>query len=148
MDSVLRAFALYAFLLLVFRVSGRRTLAEATTFDFVLLLIIGEATQQGLLGEDFSMTNAFLAIVTLMLLDIGLQFLEQRVPWLTRFIEGLPVVLVENGKPFTDRLRRARVAEDDVLSKARASQGLERMDQIKYAVLEKDGSVSIIPKGG
>lgn len=148
MDAVLRAFALYAFLLLVFRVSGRRTLAQATTFDFVLLLIVGEATQQGLLGEDFSMTNAFLVIVTLMLLDIGLQFLEQRVPWLDRFIEGLPVLLVENGKPFADRLRKARVAEDDLLAKARASQGLERMEQIKYAVLEKDGSVSIIPEGG
>lgn len=148
MDSVLRAVALYAFLLLVFRVSGRRTLAQATTFDFVLLLIIGEATQQGLLEEDFSMTNAFLVIVTLMLLDIGLQFLEQRVPWLSRFIGGLPVVLVQNGKPFQDRLRKARVAEEDVLSRARSSQGLERMDQVKYAVLETDGSVSIIPESG
>lgn len=147
MDSVLRAMVLYAFLLLIFRVSGRRTLSDATTFDFVLLLIIGEATQQGLLGEDFSMTNAFLTIATLMVLDIGLQFLALHKPGVDRFVEGLPVILVEDGKPLEERMRKARVAEGDVLEKARAQQGLERMEQIKYAVLETDGSISVIPKG-
>ena len=147
MDSVLRAFALYAFLLLIFRLSGRRTLSDATTFDFVLLLIIGEATQQGLLGEDFSMTNAFLTIATLMVLDIGLQFLALHKPGVDRFVEGLPVILVEDGKPLEERMRKARVAAGDVLEKARAQQGLERMEQIKYAVLETDGSISVIPKG-
>lgn len=147
MDSVLRALVLYAFLLLIFRVSGRRTLSDATTFDFVLLLIIGEATQQGLLGEDFSMTNAFLTIATLMVLDIGLQFLALHKPGIDRFVEGLPVILVEDGKPLEERMRKARVAEGDVLEKARAQQGLERMEQIKYAVLETDGSISVIPKG-
>lgn len=146
MDSVIRALVLYAFLLLVFRVSGRRTLSDATTFDFVLLLIIGEATQQGLLGEDFSMTNAFLTIATLMVADIALQFTAMRVPRLDRYIEGLPVVLVENGRPLEDRMKKARVAESDVMEKARGQQGLERMEQIKYAVLETDGSISIIPK--
>lgn len=65
MDAVLRAMVIYFFLLLVFRVAGRRILSEVTTFDFVLLLIVAEATQQGLLGDDFSITNAFLIILTL-----------------------------------------------------------------------------------
>ena len=70
MDAVLRAIAVYLVLLLLFRVAGRRTLAEITTFDFVLLLIIGEATQQALLGEDFSVTNAVIVIATLLFIDV------------------------------------------------------------------------------
>ena len=76
MDAVLRATAMYLLLLTVFRVSGRRMLAELTTFDFVLLLIIGEATQQALLGEDFSFINAMLVIVTLVTLEIVLSLLK------------------------------------------------------------------------
>ena len=76
MDSVFRALAIYAVLLLIFRISGKRSLSQITTFDFVLLLVIGEATQQALLGDDFSLTNAFIVIVTLVGVDIGLSLLE------------------------------------------------------------------------
>jgi uncharacterized membrane protein YcaP (DUF421 family) len=69
-DSVLRAAAIYLVLLVLFRVAGRRTLSEITSFDFVLLLVIGEATQQALLGEDFSLIHAVLVIVTLIMLDV------------------------------------------------------------------------------
>ena len=72
MDSVLRSAAIYIVVLFVFRVAGRRTLSELTTFDFVLLLVIGEATQQALLGDDFSITNAFIVIVSLVGMDITL----------------------------------------------------------------------------
>jgi len=72
MDSILRAAGMYVALMLLFRVAGRRSLADLTTFDFVLLLIIGEATQQALLGDDFSFTNATLVIATLIVLDVGL----------------------------------------------------------------------------
>lgn len=148
MDSVLRAFVLYFFLFLVFRLSGKRSLSQATTFDFVLLLIIGEATQQGLLGEDFSLVNAFVTIVTLIGIDVLMSLAEQRFPSIGRYVEGTPVVLVDQGKMLRDRMRRARVDEYDLLEKARTSQGLERLDQIKYAVLERDGSISIIPTSG
>ena len=78
MDAVLRSLVIYVFLLVVFRISGKRSLSQATTFDFVLLLVIGEATQQALLGEDFSMTNAFVVIVTLVGIDILLSLVKQR----------------------------------------------------------------------
>jgi uncharacterized membrane protein YcaP (DUF421 family) len=147
-DAVIRSIVIYGFLLLIFRVSGKRTLAQITTFDFVLLLIIGEAVQQGLLGNDFSLTNALLVIVTLIGLDITMSVVEQRWDWLTRYVEGLPVVLVEHGRPITERMRRARVEEADIMERARGSQGLERMAQIKFAVLERDGSISVIPMKG
>jgi uncharacterized membrane protein YcaP (DUF421 family) len=146
MDAVLRAAVIYCFLLVIFRIAGERTLASLTTFDFVLLLIIAEATQQGLIGDDFSVTKALLLITTLIGLDVGLSLLKERSRLLHKLIEGVPLVLVENGKVLGDRMRQARIDEEDVLQAARERQGLESMDQIKYAVLERTGEISIIPK--
>ena len=146
MDAVLRAAAVYIFLLLVFRISGRRTLAQMTPFDFVLLLVIGEATQQALLGDDFSVTKAFLVIASLVVIDIALSLVKEHVPVLSKALDGVPMVLVEDGRPLRERLKKARVDEYDIMEAARQSQGLERMDQIKYAVLEIGGGISIIPR--
>lgn len=146
MDSVFRALAIYAILLIIFRISGKRSLAQITTFDFVLLLVIGEATQQALLGDDFSLTNAFIVIVTLVGIDIGLSLLKQRSPKLELLLDNAPLIIVENGRPLQERMDKARIDESDVLTAARELQGLERMDQIKYAVLERSGGVSIIPQ--
>lgn len=146
MDAVLRAAAVYLVVFIIFKIAGRRTLAEITTFDFVLLLIIGEATQQALLGDDFSVTNAALIIVTLVVIDIGLSLVKERSPKLARFIDGMPMIIVENGQLLKARLNKVRLAEEDLLEAARTTHGLERMDQIKYAILEKNGAISIIPK--
>lgn len=146
MDSVLRAAAIYLFLIVLFRIAGKRTLSDVTTFDFVLLLIISEATQQVLLGEDFSLTNAFLVILTLIGIDIAISLSQQRWPWLDKWIEGLPLVIVEHGQPLRERIKRSRVSEEDILTAARERQGLARMDQIQYAVLKRSGGISIIPK--
>jgi len=146
MESVLRAAALYAFLLVLFRITGRRALSEITTFDFVLLLVIGEATQQALLGDDFSVINAFVVIATLVLIDILLSLFKERSPRVGRFLDGVPLIVVEYGKPLTERLRKARLTEEDILEAARQSQGLERLEQIRFAVLEKNGQISVIPE--
>jgi uncharacterized membrane protein YcaP (DUF421 family) len=146
MDIVGRAAAIYFVVLLMFKLAGRRALSDITTFDFVLLLIIGEATQQALLGDDFSLTNAALVIVTLLAIDIGLTLLKRRSPSLAKVIDGMAMILVEDGKVLHQRLEKARVGEDDILEAARLNQGLERMEQIKFAILEKNGSISIVPK--
>lgn len=146
MGTVWRAAAMYLFLVVVFRVCGRRVLAQITTFDLVLVLIISEAAQQAMIGNDFSMTTAFLAIVTLVGIDVALSLWKQRFQRLDRWLDGLPLLLVENGLPFAERLRMARIDESDILTAARQLQGLERMEQIKYAVLERSGGISIIPR--
>jgi uncharacterized membrane protein YcaP (DUF421 family) len=148
MEPILRAFVVYVFLLVVFRLAGRRTFAQMTNFDFVLLLIISEATQNAMIGENYSITNGFLVILTLIGIDILLSLLKQRSQALEQWVDGLPLVVVENGQTLKDRMSRARIDEHDVLSAARELQGLERMDQIKYAVLEVSGGISIIPKQG
>ena len=145
MDAVLRAVAIYVVILVMVRISGSRSLSQMTPFDFVLLLIVAEASQQALLGEDFSVTTAAIVITTLVGIDVGLSFLKQRSPRLERILDSSPVILVENGSPLRERMDQVRIDEMDILAAARLSQGLERMDQIKYAVLERNGALSIIP---
>ena len=144
MDAILPALAIYIGLLVVFRISGKRTLAQITTFDFMLLLIIRKATQQGLLGDDFSVTNALLVITTLVGFDIVLASVKGRIPAFGRAVEGLPLVIVQDGEPIEHRLERARVDVADILAAGRENHGIERLDQIKYAVLEQSGSISVI----
>jgi uncharacterized membrane protein YcaP (DUF421 family) len=147
MDALLRSLAVYAFLLVVFRATGKRTLAQITMFDFVLLLIVSEATQQALLGDDFSVVNGCLVVLTLLMADRGLDVLTHRSPHLDRWLNDAPLVLIDDGRVLHDRLDRARVGADDILEQARQTQGLERLEQIRYAVLERNGAVSVIPYG-
>lgn len=146
MDMVLRGLSIYLVLFVLFRLSGRRTLAQITTFDFVLLLIVGEATQQGLLGDDYSVTNALVVITTLLAIDVAVSALQRRSEAFDRIVDDVPLVVVVDGAPLEERLRKARIDHDDVMERARETQGLERMAQIKYAVLERDGTISIIPR--
>lgn len=146
MDSVVRAVFTYVFLLLIFRIAGKRTLASITTFDLVLTLIISEAVQQALIGTDNSITNAFLLVVTLVGLDIVLSLLKQRSHVVERFLDGAPLILIRKGKVLKDRLDKERVDEQDILTAARKLHGLERIDQIKHAVLEPSGEITIIAK--
>ena len=146
MQSVLRAVAIYGFLLLIFRVMGKRSLAQITAFDFVLLLIIGEATQQALLGDDFSVINAWIVIGTLMFLELGLSLVKSWWPGLDPILESTPLVIVENGRLLQDRTAHERVDVEDVLAAAREHHGLQRLEEIKYAVLERSGGISIVPQ--
>jgi uncharacterized membrane protein YcaP (DUF421 family) len=146
MDAVIRGLAVYLFLLLVFRISGKRSLNQITMFDFVMLLIISETTQQALLADDFSVTNAFILIITLMGADIIISFIKSKFKRVDKFIDGLPTILINKGKIVKEALDNTRVDEEDILESARKIHGLQRMDQISYAILEKDGNISIIPK--
>lgn len=144
-SSIMRAAAVYLVLLVIFRVAGKRTLNDMTTFDLVLLLIMSEAVQQALVDTDNSMTNAFLLVTTLVGIDILLSVLKHRFPSLGRAMEGRPVVLVRDGRLLEHAAAKERVDEEDVLSAARCLHGLEHMGQIKHAVLETGGKISIIP---
>jgi uncharacterized membrane protein YcaP (DUF421 family) len=145
MDAVIRAAAVYLFLLLLFRLSGQRSLAQVTTFDFVLLLIISEASQQALIGDDNSMTHAALVVTTLVGINVVLSIIKQRSKRIENILEDVPLVLVEEGKLLRKRMDKVRVDEDDILEAARSCQGLQRLDQVRFAVLERSGEITIIP---
>lgn len=146
MDAVIRATVVYIFLLIVLRLSGKRTLAQVTTFDFVLLLIISEATQQALIDGDDSMINAGILVTTLVGINILMSLLKQRSKFIERLLEGVPLTIVADGKPLKDRMDKERVDEDDLLDAARENQGLEHLEEIKHAVVERSGQISVIPK--
>jgi uncharacterized membrane protein YcaP (DUF421 family) len=148
MEPVVRALVVYLFLLLIFRISGKRTLSESSSFDLVLLLIISETTQQAMVDGDHSMTNAALLIVTLVGLDILLSFIKQWSPAAEAWLDGLPLIILRQGKPIDERMQRERVDEADILEASRETCGLESLDQIKYAVLERHGDITIVPKEG
>ena len=145
METLVRALAVYLALLIILRSSGKRSLAQITTFDLILILILGESAQQALVGDDYSITTGVLLIASLVGIDMTLSFLQGRSPRLSRWMDSLPLVIVEHGQPLRDRMRQARVDEADVLAAARERQGLERMEQIKFAVLERSGGISIVP---
>ena len=146
MDSVLRAVITYTVVWLVFRISGKRSLSQITTFDFVLLLIISETTQQALVDEDNSMTNSFLLVATFFAIDLGLSLVKEWSPRAEKLLDGTPVLILADGQPIPERMQKERVSEEDILGAARELRGLERLDQIKYAVLECNGEITIIPR--
>ncbi|MEW5848630.1 MAG: YetF domain-containing protein [Myxococcota bacterium] len=145
MGSVLRVVVIYVFLIVLFRMAGKRSMAETTPFDLLMLLVLSEVTQQAMVDEDHSLTNALIMITTFVGLDVILSLLKQRFPMLGKVLDGRPLLLVDQGRPLKERMEKSRVDEEDILSAARRLHGLERMDQVKYAVLETSGDISIIP---
>jgi uncharacterized membrane protein YcaP (DUF421 family) len=146
MEAVLRIAAVYFLLMFLVRLSGHRTLADISPFDFVLLLVISELVQQAVVGRDPSLTQAAVLCGTLVGLDIVLAEVKERWPRVARWMDGMPILLVESGRPLREAMRRERIDEADVLAAARLSRGLERIDQIRYAVLESTGGISIVPE--
>ncbi|EOG2476945.1 TPA: DUF421 domain-containing protein [Serratia marcescens] len=144
MEIVIRTVAIYFALYIVLKIAGNRTLLRMTSFDFILLLIISEATQQAMLPDDLSVTSAIIAIVTLFSIDILFSFIKTYTPFIDRFMDGSPIILVENGKLLQWRMKKVHLTVDDILEIARNKQGVERLEQIRFAILEKNGDVSII----
>jgi uncharacterized membrane protein YcaP (DUF421 family) len=146
MESVIKSAIVFLVLWLVIRASGRRTLGQLTVFDFILFLIIGGVAQRALTAQDYSLTHAFLIIATFVVIDVLVSLIERDVPTVASILKGLPTVVVENGRVLSGRLRRARLTEDDVLQAARRLHGLETMNEIKFAIFEASGEISIIPR--
>jgi uncharacterized membrane protein YcaP (DUF421 family) len=146
-ELVIRAAVIYAFVLIVLRISGKRQFSEITTFDFVLLLIVSEAVSQGLYGSaDYSLTASLLLVTTLIAMDIGLSLLKHRFRFLEDALESKPTLLMRDGRPIEANLAAERIDESDILNAARTTFGIESLAEVRYAVLERDGSISIIPR--
>jgi uncharacterized membrane protein YcaP (DUF421 family) len=145
MNPVLRGVVIYLVVLVVFRIMGKRSLSEATTFDFVLLLIISEVTQQALVGQDYSLSGSIILVVTLVTVDLILNLIKEKSKAFGKLTEGTSLLIVDEGKLLKDRMKKCQVEEEDVLEAARMQFGLEKLEEIKYAILEKDGEISIIP---
>ena len=145
MDIVLRSAAAYAFILLLTRVVGRRELGTLEPFDLILLVVIGDMVQQGVTQSDMSVTGSLLAISTMGLLTVLVSWLNFRFHRLRPVFEGEPLVLVQDGKVVEPNLRRERLTVEELASQARLQQ-IDSLDKVAWAILEKSGQVSFIPK--
>jgi len=149
MELVVRGAIMYAVLFTLMRVSGNRQFSELTAFDAVLIIIISEATQQAMVGDqDYSVMAAIILVCTLIGIDIGLSLLKRSSRKVDTLLEGVPVLLLDDGKALEPIMKRERVDIDDILASAREKHGIEGLDGIRYAILERDGQISIIPRVG
>jgi uncharacterized membrane protein YcaP (DUF421 family) len=145
MDLVLRALVLFAAVYVLLRVVGRRELAQMEPIDFILLIVLGDAIQQGLTQDDYSVTGALIVIFTIAAIQVVVGYITFRSRKVRAVMEGEPVVLIEDGRVIERNLRRARIAEDELAEEARLSQ-VTSLNDVAWAVLETSGKVSIIPK--
>jgi uncharacterized membrane protein YcaP (DUF421 family) len=146
MDIVLRAIFLYAFVVFVMRVIGRRELSSMTPFDLILLIVLGDAIQQGLTQDDYSVTGAVLAVATIATLQVFTSYLTFRSKRARRVLEGNPIVIVDHGELVESNVQRERMTQDDIAEEARQQQ-ISSLDQVEWAILEANGSISFIKKG-
>jgi|SRR5215204_6626005 len=143
MDIAIRALILYLFVFLLMRVMGRRELSNLQPFDLVLLIVIGDALQQGLTQSDYSVTGAMIAVGTFAALQVLTSYLSYRVSWMRPVLEGHPLVVIQDGKVIEKNLKRERITVEELAEEARQQQ-ISSLEDVKWAVVETTGAVSFI----
>jgi uncharacterized membrane protein YcaP (DUF421 family) len=142
-STILRAILAYAFLIVTVRAMARRPGGQLTPFEFVLIFFIGGLGIQAVVADDRSLTNAFVAIGTIGMTHALLTCLKQKFPSFGRIVDGTPVVIRENNDYHWGRMAHHGLQEEDILAAAR-EQGLSNERQIRYAVLERNGHITIV----
>jgi uncharacterized membrane protein YcaP (DUF421 family) len=146
LDIIVRTAAIYFALFLGLRLAGKREIGQMTIFDLVVLLLISNAVQNAMVGEDTSLGGGILAAATLLLLNWLLITLRMRIPSLRRWADGQPTVLVLHGKVLQRQMLHESI-DPDMLDAALREHGLSNVADVEMAVLETDGSISVVPKG-
>ena len=145
MDLVLRATIGFVFLLLLTRAVGRRELSSLEPFDLILLIVIGDLVQQGITQNDLSLTGLMLVGSTIGLLTVAVSYASFRFPRLRPFLDGEPVIVVQDGEPIERNLRRNRITLEELAASAR-KEGIAAIGDVRWAVLETSGNISFIPR--
>src|SRR6476646_7470569 len=143
MDLVLRATFIFAFILLLTRVIGKRELGSMQPFDLILLIILGDALQQGLTQDDYTLTGAVLVVSTIAVLQVFVSWLGYRFPRTRPVLEGEPLILVQDGKVIERNLKRERLTVEEIAESGRQQQ-IAHLSEVRFAVLETSGTISFI----
>jgi uncharacterized membrane protein YcaP (DUF421 family) len=144
-EKVIRAVLIYLFLVVALRLVGKRELSQLNTLDFIVLLAVSNAVQNGLIGSDDSVTGALAGATTLFLVDGALAFLLFRQLRLRRLVEGTPTVLIDHGEVIEKALRQEEMNREDLLAALQTS-GAATFDEVERASLEPSGKVVFVPK--
>jgi uncharacterized membrane protein YcaP (DUF421 family) len=145
MDLVIRATVIFFFIFLVTRVAGRRELSALEPFDLILLVVLGDLVQQGITQSDESVTGTLIVISTITLLSVAVSWVSFRSGRVRLVTEGEPIILVQDGEIIERNLRRERLTHGDLEEEARRQQ-VASVGDIRWAILEKEGTISVIPK--
>jgi len=146
-EILVRTFVVYVVVLALLRTAGKRELGQMTPFDLVVILIIANAVQNAMTGGDNSLVGGIIAATTLTAVNIAVGRWGSRVPVFRRLVASQPRVLLRDGKPITDALKAERVDLEELEMAAR-QHGIADLADVTAAVLEEDGSISIIPRDG
>lgn len=146
-DIVLRTAGVYVAILLGLRLAGKREIGQMTVFDLVVLLLLANAVQNAMVGPDTSLGGGLLAAIVLLVLNALVARLRLRWPVLRRVVEGSPTLLVLHGEVLTDHMKRERL-DEETLEAALREHGVGDLSDVEMAVLEIDGSISVVPVGG
>ncbi|HWB67152.1 MAG TPA: YetF domain-containing protein [Mycobacteriales bacterium] len=145
MDLAIRAVALYVFVVLVMRIVGRRELSSLTPIDLVLLIVMGDAIQQGLTQDDYSVTGAIIVVGTIAVLQVATAYAGYKSKRFRSVVEGVPLILIDNGSLVDANLRRQRLTPDDLAEEMRQQQ-IKSVDDVEWAILEANGKISFIER--
>ncbi|UTM36590.1 DUF421 domain-containing protein [Rhodococcus pyridinivorans] len=145
MEIVIRALVLFLFLWGITRLVGRSSVGELSTFQLVLFVAMGDLVQQGITQDDVSVTSAVLTIGVFAVLTLALSMINARFPRMRGITHGVPVVIVHDGEPDLQNLKRERLSLDDLMAAAR-QQGIRRFADIDLAVLETNGRISFFAR--
>jgi uncharacterized membrane protein YcaP (DUF421 family) len=145
MSTILRAIYAYVFLLIVLRIIGRRAIMQNSPFELILIFLFGGTMIQAVVGEDRSLTNASLAVMTIGLMHAMVAYLKFRFTPVRKFVEGTAIVMASRGQWNETAMRRSRLQIDDVMAAAR-EKGIERAEDIEYVLFERSGTITVIGK--
>ncbi len=145
MHTVIHAVIGYLFLVLVVRALTRRSGAQMTPFEFVVIFLIGGVIILATVGDDRSETNSVCAVITIGMMHRLFSWLQMRFPAFGKLIEGTPLLVLKKGEWQADLMEQMRLQDTDIMAAAR-TKGVKTLDQIKYAILERNGGISIIKK--
>lgn len=143
MSTIVHAILGYFFLLLTVRILSRRPGAQLTLFEFVLVFLIGGVIILATVGDDRSVTNCATAIIAVGLMHRFVSWLKSKSSRLGRIIDGTPLILLKDGEWQTEVMEGMQIDREDVMAVGRAK-SLKSIDEIKYAILERNGAISII----
>ncbi len=145
LEKVTRSAVIYLFILLAFRFTGKRQVGQLTPFDLVVLLIISNVVQNAVIGNDNSLGGGILGAVTILALNYLVVEVSYRFKWARRLLEGEPVLLIHNGRILHANLRKERITMEDLQGALRRS-GVMDPHQVRFAVLEENGQISVVSK--
>jgi uncharacterized membrane protein YcaP (DUF421 family) len=146
-ELVLRALIVYVALLTLLRLSGKRTLGEFSTFDFLVIVLLAEAVQGAMLGGDESLLGGLIVAATVVALNYALGFISTRSKRIDKLIEGEPVVIISDGRLLDRQLKRNNLPVGDV-DEAMRGENIGDIAEVRLAVLEPSGKISFIKRGG